>query len=126
MMRPRVLALALIAGVVGLTALASAQTRRQPRHSPAFDFDRRAGMRLSARPNDDQVEAVARLRDALSGSLLDAYDPASGVTHSLLNPVGKLTGPSSAEPLDIALAFARDNVTLLGLESDDLDEMAIL
>jgi hypothetical protein len=68
------------------------------------------------------MDALAALRDELGGSLLDSIDAMSGVTRSLF---GKLTPPNAGEPLDIAMRFARENATLLGLEPSDLDEIEV-
>ncbi len=89
------------------------------------DYDRRVSMGLRAAPNQLQLDALTALREELGGSLLDSIDEGSGVTRSLFNPVGKLTLPTAGDPLDIALTFARDNLSLLGLEDGDLDEIEV-
>ena len=113
--------------VVAICTFSHAQDEgrgRQRRVVP--DFDRRASMSASAAaPNEIQLEAIAALRDELGGSLLDSIDKASGVTRSLYNPVGKLTGTGTGAPLDITRRYASDNLSLLGLEEGDLDEIEV-
>ena len=82
-------------------------------------------MNLRAAPNQVQLEALAALREDLEGSLLESVDLSSGVTHSLFNPVGKLTLPNPGDPLDIAVSFINDNLALLGLEAGDVDEIRV-
>jgi extracellular elastinolytic metalloproteinase len=89
-------------------------------------FDRRLSMAMTmAGPPPSQLAAVAKLRADLGGSLLHTLDERSGVTRTLSNPVGHLTGPSGGDPVGIALDFVRANLELLGLFPGDLDEMAM-
>ena len=114
------LALMVASLALGATSLAQGQRRAQ-----RADYDRRASMNLRAAPNQVQIEALAALREDLDGSLLESVDSSSGVTHSLFNPVGKLTLPNAGDPLDIAVSFINDNLALLGLEEGDVDEIRV-
>ena len=113
--------LALMVASLALGATSLAGQRRAQR----ADYDRRASMNLRAAPNQVQIEALAALREDLDGSLLESVDSSSGVTHSLFNPVGKLTLPNAGDPLDIAVSFINDNLALLGLEEGDVDEIRV-
>ena len=119
--RCRIAALALLA--TGVSAgFAAAQP---PEVAPGAAVDRRAELPLTTAPSTGQLEAVAELRDSLSGSLLESYDPASGVTRSLFNPSGKLSAASGGGATDIAYDFVSSNLDLLGLHAGDLDEMVL-
>ena len=114
------LALMVASLALGATSVAQGQRRAQ-----RADYDRRASMNLRAAPNQVQIEALAALREDLDGSLLESVDSSSGVTHSLFNPVGKLTLPNAGDPLDIAVSFINDHLALLGLEEGDVDEIRV-
>jgi hypothetical protein len=53
-----------------------------------------------------------------------SYNDETGVTRSILNYMGFLTGPAPAgsDPAAIGLQFVRDNLGLLGLSEEDLDD----
>ncbi|HXV63088.1 MAG TPA: extracellular metalloproteinase [Vicinamibacteria bacterium] len=89
-------------------------------------IDRRKTMSFEgASPTSVQLDRIVALRESLGGSLVAAFDPATGVTRSLMNPTGKLTKPSSGAPLDVAVDFVRANSDLLGLRPTDLNEIDI-
>jgi extracellular elastinolytic metalloproteinase len=109
-------------------ALAEAQPERGGRQQRPVvpDYDRRLSMPVpAAAPSETQTAAIAALRNELSGSLLDSIDRKSGVTRSLYNPVGKLTGSQAGAPVDIARRYVSENLALLGLEGGDLDEIDV-
>ena len=89
------------------------------------DYDKRSTMPMAASPSQDQMDALAGLRDELEGDLVESIDVGSGVTRSLYNPVGKLTPPNGGDPVTIALEFAQNNLTLLGLAEGDLTEIEV-
>lgn len=102
--------------------------------SPALAFTERGDTKdarnVDARPWVDarvarrdvapaQAAALSGLRQQLP-ELAVELDPVSGVTRSLSNPVGYLTGPAPGDVKQTALRFVRDNVALLGLLLEDL------
>ncbi len=85
------------------------------------NFDARLETQIApTEPAQFQVEAVNALRAEVP-DLLVTFDERSGATRSLWNAVGYLTGERQGEPTDLALDFLRDNLSLLGLESGDLE-----
>ena len=92
------------------------------------NFDRRVAMPQAASvdaPMPAQLDALARLREELGGSLTHRLDPATGATSSLSSPIGYLTAPGFGDPSEVALEYARSHLDLLGLELGDLDELEI-
>lgn len=72
-----------------------------------------------------QADALAALQSRVP-ELAFEIDGATGATRSLSNRVGYLTGPNSAGDVKaVALAFVRNNATLLGLTSADVAEYEI-
>lgn len=67
-----------------------------------------------------QRRAAAALR-ASGIDLALGYDPATGATRTLSNPVGYLSAAGSGEASTLALDFVRQNLDLLGLQAADLD-----
>jgi extracellular elastinolytic metalloproteinase len=89
-------------------------------------FDRRASMGLEgATPGDAQLQAIAELQNELGGSLLATFDDLTGVTRTLMHPLGKLTAPATGAPTEIAVSFVRSHLDLLGLEEGDLRELEV-
>ncbi len=87
------------------------------------NFDARAQLELKANvgPGMQQLNAVATFKATLP-ELAVTFDPASGVTRSMTNRVGYLTGSRpGAEAKAAALDFVSDNLDLLGLAAGDLD-----
>ena len=78
-----------------------------------------------AEARSTQLDALARLRREIGGSLTHRLDATTGVTSTLSNPVGFLTGPRADDPSDVALDFVRSNRALLGLEPGDLVELEV-
>ncbi len=105
-----------------ISGVAKAQTP-----APESNYDRRTstaqatGLAL-ATATREQARALATLRGALSGSLQSSLDRRTGVTRSLYNPLGYLTGAAAGEPARIADDFLRGNPALIGLEAGDLDD----
>ena len=119
--RCSILALALIPLLSATGAWAAA-----PELGEARNFDARIGAEKSfaASAADAQLAAVVSLQAELP-TLSVSYDPLTGVTSSLYNRAGHLTGPSAGDILDAALDFARANHQLLGLTAADLDDVEV-
>jgi subtilisin-like proprotein convertase family protein len=105
---------------VAATALATAPAHAlaPPSTSAQPDFDARATQRA------DVPAAVADARVALAKRLgpeasVDA-DPVTGGLRAVVRTDGFLTGPSNADPAQIALGFARDHADAFGLDGADL------
>ena len=99
----------------------------QPVSEPR-NFDRRVDMQQpasAAAPLPAQLDALARLRAELGGSLTRRLDPSTGVTSSLSNPIGYLTAPAFGDPSEVAIEYARSHLDLLGLEPGDLDDLEV-
>ena len=73
----------------------------------------------------DQLTAIDDLRDGLNGSLLVTLDDRTGVTRTLSNPVGYVTGTNAGVPVDVATSFVQSNLSLLGLYAGDIAEMEV-
>ncbi|MDJ0941896.1 MAG: M36 family metallopeptidase [Kiloniellales bacterium] len=96
----------------------------------AVNFDRRISIiqatgAARATASAAQSTALSALSSALSDSLLSSIDAQTGVTRSLYNPKGFLTEAAQGAPLQIADGYLRANLTLLGLDSADLDDYEV-
>lgn len=112
-----VLPLVSLALLVGVTPRANAQN--EPRN---FDARVEYNQDFVSPTNLSQSRAVDTLRARIPG-LAITYDPHTGVSLSLNNRTGYLTGrDTGTDALDIVLRFARANYALLGLSATDLAE----
>ncbi len=66
-----------------------------------------------------QQEEAARLRQEIP-DLAVSFDTRTGVTRTLSNRVGYLSGPESGTPLDVGLKYVSTRADLLGLATTDL------
>ncbi len=91
------------------------------------NFDARAQFELKAEvgPSMQQQNAIATFKARLP-ELAVTFDPASGVTRSMTNRVGYLTGSRlGVEAKAAALDFVTENLDLLGLTAADLADHRI-
>ena len=92
------------------------------------DYDARIlhNAALKAAPSIDQELAVEALRAEVPG-LAATFDEVLGVTRTLYNPTGYLTGPAfdKAAPADQALGFVKAHLPALGLSAADLAEIEV-
>ncbi len=117
--------LALAALLVAASPVAQAQSREE-----SVNFDRRLSLMqaagaVRATASAAQTQAISALEAELSGSLLSDLDADTGVTRSLYNPTGFISAPAQGEPLQIADSYLRNNLTLLGLESADINDYEV-
>jgi subtilisin-like proprotein convertase family protein len=87
------------------------------------DFDARAGDRaaVGAAVSDARETLVKRLGTEATV----AADPVTGGLRSVLRTDGFLTGPSGADPADVALGYVRDHAAAFGLDGADLAALAL-
>ncbi|NNF61228.1 MAG: hypothetical protein HKN06_07855 [Gammaproteobacteria bacterium] len=90
------------------------------------DYDARPALNagLNVVPTAAQQVALDALEASIT-SLGYSIDHASGVTRTLSNHTGYLTGSQSGDHEAIALAFVNANATLLGLSAADLTDMEL-
>ena len=90
------------------------------------DYDARIDVTksLEAAPSAAQTEGIAQFRRA-HADLLVSFDPTTGVTRSLYNPVGYLSESQSGDALDLARAFLDEHRATLGLSAADIDAFEI-
>jgi extracellular elastinolytic metalloproteinase len=115
----------LIATILALPAFAAASTKSgdQDQHS----YDARIDMQVTGQrdPSPTQGRALAALRESVPELLFD-IDPASGVTRTLSNMTGYLTGPDPRpDNAVVAIEFVRAHATLLGLGDADLGDFEV-
>ncbi|MEM7356285.1 MAG: M36 family metallopeptidase, partial [Acidobacteriota bacterium] len=86
-----------------------------------FDARINHNVAMKAAPSIDQKLAVESLRAEVPG-LAVTFDETLGITRSLYNPTGYLTGPAleKASPAEIALDYVKANLPALGLKASDL------
>jgi extracellular elastinolytic metalloproteinase len=84
-----------------------------------FDARVRHNAAFEAAPGAAQRQRVEALAAAVP-ELAATFDPATGVTRTLYNRVGYLTGPDPRPALDVALAYVHAHAQLLGLTDADL------
>lgn len=115
----------LIASVLTLPASAADSTKGDDRDQRSYDARtdmQVAGARASSQA---QARALAALRESVPNLHFD-IDPASGVTRTLSNMTGFLTGPDPrSDNTAVAIDFVRAHATLLGLGDADLGEYEI-
>ena len=82
------------------------------------------GQKAAAAPG--QLSAVADLQSVMP-DVAATFDETTGVTRTLYNQTGYLTGPSAskATPIDVGMSFVVDNLALFGLNSADLAEFEV-
>lgn len=115
----------LIAAALSLPAFAASEHKGGDHEQRSYDA--RTGMQISGqRPAAGaQAQALAALNASLP-ELSYEIDPVSGVTRTLSNMTGYLTGPKpAADNAQTGLAFVHENAVLLGLRPEDLGEYEI-
>lgn len=115
--------------LAALLVAADASSQMSSREA-SVNFDRRVSLLQAegaarATASDAQTQALSVLRAELSDSLLSSLDADTGVTRSLYNPRGFLSEAAQGEPLQIADGYLRGSLTLLGLESADIDDYEV-
>ncbi|NTX01392.1 M36 family metallopeptidase [Myxococcus sp. CA040A] len=110
------------ATLTGSTALAVAPES----HEGERNFDARAAYNAQARFgfSTAQKAHVAALRQGIPDLLVEV-DETNGLVRSLTNPVGALSGPSSGDPMAIALDFVQKHHEALGLGLNDLANLEV-
>ncbi len=93
----------------------------EPQHA-VRNFDARVSFNRTFRvePAAAQLLAVESL-SAQVPELAATYEETTGVTRTLFNQTGYLTGPRAGEPMTIAREFIEQQAGLLGLAPGDLD-----
>ena len=120
-----VTAVALTALLIPLAgAPAGAQGPASPGEPAPRNLDLRPVPEAPVGPAGRQLSALEELRAAMPG-LLVTFDPSSGVTRSLFNPDGALTGHQEGTPEELAFAFLDSHRTALGLGPADLRDLEV-
>ncbi|HWT14287.1 MAG TPA: M36 family metallopeptidase, partial [Patescibacteria group bacterium] len=115
----------LIASALSLPALAANESKGGGDEHRSYDARVTTQQTGERAPSARQAQAIAALRESVPELRFD-IDPISGVTRTLTNMTGHLTGPNrGADNATVALNFVRDNAALLGLGAADLGEYEI-
>ncbi|MBT8145054.1 MAG: M36 family metallopeptidase, partial [Gammaproteobacteria bacterium] len=114
------------ATVIALTTLLALPSYAVNRDAQKRDFDSRVALNsaLNVAPLAAQQAALDALRATIP-SLRVNINHATGVTRTLSNDVGYLSGPQAGEHEAVALAFVNANATALGLSAADLADYEI-
>ena len=123
----RALKRTLLACLIGatLTTQVSAFTARDSKEQRNIDARPIAAPAAARAPIGLQAVAIESLR-ARVPELAVEIDGATGVTRTLGNRVGYLTGPNpGGDTKAVALGFVRENLALLGLAPEDLAEYEV-
>ncbi|MCK8500538.1 M36 family metallopeptidase [Myxococcus fulvus] len=107
----------------GSTALAVAPEHA---HGGERHFDARTSYNAQARFgfSTAQKAHVESLRRSIPDLMVET-DESTGLVRSLVNPVGALTGPSSGDPMSIALDFVQKHHEALGLSLNDVSTFEV-
>ena len=108
-----------------LSSQVSAFTEREGKEQRNHDARPISAVQARRAPEGMQAVALESLRSRVP-ELAVEIDGATGVTRTLGNRVGYLTGPNpGGDAKAVALGFVRENAALLGLTSEDLAEYEI-
>ena len=120
-------AFVLLAGLLVGVGAAQAQAPHPGEHEDR-NFDARVALtrNLAIEPSVEQTRAIDQMR-AHVPDLGATMDPTSGMTRTLYNQTGFLTGPSldASSPREIGLGFVAQNRELFGLADGDLSSYRV-
>ncbi len=104
-----------------IAALMASSPVASQTYSQAKNFDARIQAKAGVTSVHDplQVEAVGQMRQQIP-DLATSFDERTGVTRTLSNRVGHLSGPNVGPPADVGIKYVSVRSTLLGLSPVDL------
>lgn len=120
----RFLALPLVAASLWTAGAVDAQAPIEPSQSREFDARIAQTQHLKVAATSSQTQRIQQLRQSYP-DLLVSFDPATGVTRSLYNPVGYLSDSQSGEALNLIDVFLQDSLAMLGLNAADVASFEI-